>query len=262
MPHLSSLKLAAVAVVTMSSISCAFHHLPQVWHHRVHRPSPSNTLHFPNSVQLGAKPKKKSSGGGGFGATTKSKGPKTRTVTGYTGSGTKVLADAANNFDRLAKLHGKDAMVDVYVRSPLNDVKTFWFVGKVIRHIPTDGEEDEELDGAIYPSIAESILSQKRLILEYAKNKLRPQNLGGKYSQGLELWTAPGNSEMDVVQNKVPLDKVEGSTTDLREGFSVKDVGYNPEIYVGEEQEKGGLRVVRDEEGRPVKPVFSVNDGR
>ena len=52
-----------------------------------------------------------------------------------------------------------------------------------------------------------------------------------------------------------------GTPTDVRDGFSVKDVGYNPEIYVGEEQEKGGLRVVRDEEGRPVKPVFEINDG-
>jgi hypothetical protein len=39
---------------------------------------------------------------------------------------------------------------------------------------------------------------------------------------------------MDVVQNKVSLIKVEGSTRELREGFSVRDCGYNPEIYVGE----------------------------
>jgi hypothetical protein len=163
--------------------------------------------------------------------------------------------------------------MDVYVRSPLNDEKTFWFVGKVIRHIPAtengnneeqqqQNDDDEELDGTIYPTPAEAVLSQKRLILEYAKNQLRPQNFGGKYSTGLELWIGPGNSEMDVVQNKVGLDKVEGSTSDLREGFSVKDVGYNPEIYVGEEKEKGGLRVIRDEMGRPVKPVFELNDGR
>ena len=43
------------------------------------------------------------------------------------------------------------------------------------------------------------------------------------------------------------------------EEFHVKDVGYNPEIYVGEEQVKGGLRVVRDEEGRPVKDAFEIS---
>jgi hypothetical protein len=257
MARTTSLQLT-VAIATMASITCAFH-LPST-----SQPKSISKPFSPSSIetQLHAKPKKKTTSGAGFGGTTKTKAPQTRTVTGYTGSGTKVLADAANNFDRLAKLHGKQAIVDVYVRSPLNDVKTFWFVGKVIRHIPTgDSEEDEELDGAIYPTPAESILSQKRLILEYAKNQLRPQNLGGKYSYGLELWMAPGNSEMDVVQNKVCLEKVEGSTVDLREGFSVKDCGYNPEIYVGEEKEKGGLRVVRDEEGRPVKPAFELNDG-
>ena len=64
---------------------------------------------------------------------------------------------------------------------------------------------------------------------------------------------------MDVVQNKVTLVPIIGSSKDLREGFNVNDVGYNPEIYVGEEKEKGGLRVVRDNEGRPVKPVFEIS---
>ena len=63
---------------------------------------------------------------------------------------------------------------------------------------------------------------------------------------------------MDVVQNKITLVPITGSSKDLREGFHVKDVGFNPEIYVGEEKEKGGLRVVRDESGRPVKPVFDI----
>jgi len=257
MSRSSTFKVAIAGIITLFSISNAFQlHLPSSHQHHVKLQQDQIV------TQLYAKTKKKSTSGAGFGAPSKTKVPQTRTVTGYTGSGTKVLADAANNFDRLAKLHGKEAMVDVYVRSPLNDEKTFWFVGKVIRHISTsDGEEDEELDGEIYPTMIESILSQKRLILEYAKNQLRPQNLGGKYSTGLELWTAPGNSEMDVVQNKITLEKVKGSTTDLREGFSVKDCGYNPEIYVGEERERGGLRVVRDEEGKPVKPVFELNDG-
>jgi hypothetical protein len=40
----------------------------------------------------------------------------------------------------------------------------------------------------------------------------------------------------------------------------VKDVGFNPEIYIGEEAKDGGLRVKRDENGHPVKPVFSINN--
>jgi hypothetical protein len=129
----------------------------------------------------------------------------------------------------------------------LNDKETFWFVGKI----------------AVRPGTAatpeQAILSQKRLILEYAKRELRPQNLGGKYSAELDLWLAPGDSEMDAVQNKINLVKVEGTTADLVPDFSVKDVGYNPEIYVGDEVKKGGLRIKRSEDGKPINPVFDVN---
>jgi hypothetical protein len=247
----------------------------------------NNSNHPSLTTQTRLDAKKKTGGGGGgggfgssggFGGAAKKKSSsvvldpsKNRSVSGYTGSGTKVLATAANNFDRIRKLFGKTATTDVYVRSPLNDESVFWFVGKVIRMI-TDQEAEADdnsnwrpntttenvLVGTVYPTEVEAILSQKRLILEYAKNQLRPQNMGGPYSSALELWSAPGDSEMDVVQNKIALVKVDGSSKDLREGFHVKDVGYNPEIYVGDEKEKGGLRVVRDAEGRPVKPAFDI----
>jgi hypothetical protein len=251
--------------------------------------SSCRTDHHPSllKTQTSLDAKKKSSGGsggGGFGSgSTKKKSSskgagssidatKVRSVSGYTGSGTKVLATAANNFDRIRKLFGKTATTDVYVRSPLNDESVFWFVGKVIRMITDEEAQEEggggnnnndtpsenELVGTVYPTEVEAILSQKRLILEYAKNQLRPQNMAGPYSSALELWSAPGDSEMDVVQNKVTLVKIDGSSRDLRDGFNVKDVGYNPEIYVGEEKEKGGLRVVRDGEGRPVKAAFDI----
>lgn len=253
-----------------SSLYPSHHHPHNIanTHHRLHAKKPSK------------KSKSKSGGGfgsnssGGFGSAKKKSAAapadpsKVRSVSGYTGSGTKVLAGAANNFDRIRKLFGRDATTDVYVRSPLNDESVFWFVGKVIRMIEKDtgsgttdddNDDDTMLAGAVHPTESEAILSQKRLILEYAKNQLRPQNMGGPYSKNLELWSAPGDSEMDVVQNKVTLVAVDGSSRDLREGFNVNDVGYNPEIYVGEEKEKGGLRVVRDGEGRPVKPVFEIS---
>lgn len=101
-----------------------------------------------------------------------------------------TFIDAANNFDRIRKLYGKDATTDVYVRSPLNDETLFWFVGKVIRMVSSsDGGNDHKLTGTCYPTEEEAILSQKRLILEYAKNQLRPQNMGGPYSKKLELWS-------------------------------------------------------------------------
>jgi len=191
-----------------------------------------------------------SSGGGGFGA----KAPvatdnQVRSVSGHAGSGEKPLRQAANTFDAIRKDHGKDSTHDVYCYSPLDDEDTFWFVGKI----------------AVRPGTAatalQAALSQKRLIFEYSKRELRPQNMGGKYASALELWLAPGDSEMDVVQNKISLTKVRGTTKDLLPDFSVKDVGYNPEIYVGDEREKGGLRIKRNPTtGEPIKPVFDVNE--
>ena len=60
---------------------------------------------------------------------------------------------------------------------------------------------------SVVPTPHEAVTSQKRLILEYAKRELRPQNMGGPYEKALEVWLAPGNSEMDVVQNKISLGK-------------------------------------------------------
>lgn len=201
--------------------------------------------------------KKKSSSGGGFGSSSSgSAGAKTRTVSGYTGSGTKPLRNAANTFDAIRKVYGKDGTSDLYMRSPLNNEELFWFVGKVCRRLDM---EDEDFCGTSLPTEMEAVISQKRLIIEYAKNQLRPQNFGGPYSKNLEIWIAPGDSEMDIVQNKMPLVKVTGSQKDLSETFSVKDVGFNPEIYLSDEQREGGLRVKRDEFGEPLKDVFEIN---
>mmetsp|Transcript_17981 Transcript_17981/g.22010 ORF Transcript_17981/g.22010 Transcript_17981/m.22010 type:complete len:267 (-) Transcript_17981:224-1024(-) len=226
--------------------------------------SPSFTNHCTSTKLLAKKQKRtlnKSSekSGGGFGSSTSSSSNtsgKTRSVSGYTGSGTKPLRNAANTFDKLSKKYGREAISDLYVRSPLNDPSLFWYAGKVVRRLDI---EDPEMNGSTIPTEFEAVISQKRLILEYAKNQLRPQNFGGPYSKRLEVWVAPGDTEMDVVQNKISLVKVTGSIQDLRAEFSVNDVGFNPEIYVGDEAKEGGLRVKRDENGHPVKDVFEIN---
>lgn len=179
---------------------------------------------------------------------------KTRVVSGYTGSGTKPLRIAANTFDSIRKQYEKECLTDLYLRSPSNDKQLCWFVGKTARKLSQD-----DCEGSSTPTELEAVISQKRLIIEYAKNQLRPQNFGGPYSKDLELWIAPGDTEMDVVQNKISLKKVVGSIKDLSEGFSVSDVGFNPEIYVGDEMKEGGLRVSRDEKGHPIKSVFEIN---
>ena len=52
---------------------------------------------------------------------------------------------------------------------------------------------------------------------------------------------------------------VMGSLSDVDITLTAADIGYNPEIYVGDERVKGGLRVERDENGVPTKPPFEVN---
>jgi hypothetical protein len=251
----------ALAALLLTTLSSSFSPLP-----RLDRFKPATTSFLLSAKASNRKRSKqsattKSSGAAGFGvvpsnAQSSASSTKVRSVSGHTGSGTKPLRDAANTFDRLRKSqHGSsECCNDVYVRSPNNNSTLFWFVGKVARCM-----DEEELVGDSIPTEMEAALSQKRLILEYSKT-LRPQNLGGVHSSSLELWLAPGDSEMDVVQNKVTLQKVVGSTSHgLSATFHVKDVGYNPEIYTGDEITQGGLRVVRDEQGRPVKPVFEVN---
>jgi len=231
---------------------------------------PSSSLYMVAKKKNSKKATKATTSGsaGGFGSSTASvaaskAAPQVRSVSGHTGSGTKPLRNAANTFDALRKEFGKDACRDVYVRAPLNDPLTFWFVGKVaIRLGQAKGEEEKEDDNNVEITPQMAILSQKRLILEYAKHQLRPQNLGGKFSKGQELWLAPGDSEMEVIRNLISLEKVSGSSSDLPTGFNLKNnVGFNPEIYVGDEQQKGGLRVQRDPEtGDPIKEVFDVNE--
>jgi len=202
--------------------------------------------------------------GGGFGTkkvnSKQSLSGKVRNVSGFTGSGTKTLRTAVNTFDSIVKDYDKESVSDMYVRSPLNDKELYWFVGKICRRTDIN---DKKLKGTSIPTEFEAVISQKRLILEYAKNKLRPQNFGGPYANNLEIWLAPGDTEMEVVQNKIQLTKVTGSLANLSDSaFSVADVGFNPEIYVGDEIKEGGLRVKRDDNGKPMKPIFGINEAK
>ena len=65
---------------------------------------------------------------------------------------------------------------------------------------------------------------------------------------------ATGDSEMDFVQNKIVLARLTGSSRDLCEGFHVKNAGFGPEIYVGDEKKDRGLWVVRDRDTQSRRP--------
>ena len=59
-----------------------------------------------------------------------------------------------------------------------------------MKETATGGDGDavgRGLVGTVHPTEEEAVVSQKRLILEYARNQLRPQNMGGMYTQNLKL---------------------------------------------------------------------------
>ncbi|GMH69355.1 hypothetical protein TrRE_jg2543 [Triparma retinervis] len=60
---------------------------------------------------------------------------------------------------------------------------------------------------------------------------------------------------MEVVRNLAPLTPLPAA----EEEEGGEEVGFNPEIYIGDEQHKGGLRVKRYEDGSICADTFEVN---
>jgi hypothetical protein len=123
---------------------------------------------------------------------------------------------------------------DVYVRDPSAD--TFWFVGKVARVSDV--------------SLPHCIARQYALIEQHAAN-LRPLELYPKRGS-LEVWTAPGDSELEVSYNKADMifQRMERNV-DGALGVSKYMVGFQGEIY---QQGEEGFRTWRTSDGRPTKP--------
>ena len=158
------------------------------------------------------------------------------------GSFAKFLSKTSAVFEGLKNVNG--CSKDIYVRQSNSD--TFWFVGK-INHV-----------SSIVPVDAVSYYCP--LIVEYAKS-LRPKDLAGKGTaiSDLQVWTAKGNSEMDVVQNIGTLEKIPFLASEEHSlGTVSEDIGFEPEIYMNGEM---GFRVKRDNNGAPVEDVFEVKMG-
>jgi hypothetical protein len=250
---------------------------------RLRHPSPSGrtTLNAKKANRKAVAPPKSGAGFGKAAATesslnsaggidsTSSKAAPLIPFSGQSGSGTKALRKVSNQYDSIRKEYGKDACRDVYVRSPLHSPTTYWFVGK-IACVPSSGVVEESTsatDEAVLseeevdtPRMVQTALALKRIIFEYAKDQLRPTVMGGKYASALQLWLAPADSELETATNKVSLRPVVKATSAVDAVVLVaSDIGYDPEIYLGEERLKGGLRVELGEEGVPIKPPYEVN---
>jgi len=131
---------------------------------------------------------------------------------------------------------GNDLLNDVYVRDPNKGV--FWFSGKVAR------VSDISLERAI--------ARQYDLIEEHA-SRLRPMELYGKRGS-LEIWCAPGESEMDVAYNRPHIKFQKMTRVDsVSDVDTVRncEIGFQGELYEGGEE---GFRTWRTEDGSPAKP--------
>lgn len=159
-----------------------------------------------------------------------------------TGRFSKFLAKRCENFERLKNKSGFPVACDLYAR--LSGTSTFWFCGKLIHDT---GIKFEEAFSIEYP-----------VICEYSK-ALRPKELA-KINHELQIWFAPGNSEMDVAQNKISLKYFAPLAVDVYSHIltssDIEDfVGFEPEVYQGGEQ---GFRCQRSDQGEPLKPAFEV----
>ena len=188
----------------------------------------------------------------------------------------KLLATQLESFAAI-KDDGIPCANDLYARLCTSNI--FWFIGKLNHRTEITSNEALSL---LYP-----------LFIEYSKT-LRPLELSGpqalaaETSSGIgsdssgdnggviEIWTAPGNSEMDTAQHKNILTKVNaisgqnknsgdeddgsGGSNELNTKLNQLMVntgkailGFEPEIYQGGED---GFRVKRDNDGKPtVAPI-------
>jgi len=144
------------------------------------------------------------------------------------------VAKQGKTFKSIYAAGGKDTVMDIYVRDP--DTSTFWFVGKVAR-----------CTGTVTPQGA---VSRQWNLIEQHAARLRPNDLGVKFGK-LQIWAAPGDSEMDVAYNRPFVKFVKMSPPEGVVDVPIAEVGFSGEVYVGGEE---GFRTARTEEGLPAKP--------
>lgn len=141
------------------------------------------------------------------------------------------------HFVAIREAGGTEMTNDVYVCEPCSGI--FWFVGKVARVSDV--------------SLADAVARQWPLMEQHAAN-LRPLELY-PYRGTLEIWTAPGDSELDVAYNRpnIVFEKMSRETS-----TNIKNimVGFSGEVYQEGEE---GFRTCRTKDGRPAKP--EINDG-
>jgi hypothetical protein len=140
------------------------------------------------------------------------------------------------NFVAIREAGGSTVTHDVYCRDPSSS--TFWFCGKVasITDIP----------------VRTAVSRQWPLIEEHAV-RLRPMELFPKRGL-LEIWCAPGDSELDVAYNRpsIRFERITRPSNYDKEWMKTKTtvIGFQGEIYNKNEE---GFRTLRNDDGTPMK---------
>lgn len=151
-----------------------------------------------------------------------------------------VMRQHQNFFD-IREAGGKEMTNDIYVPEPNSDI--FWFVGKIARVSDV--------------TVEQAVARQWPLIEQHAAN-LRPIELFPSRGH-LELWVAPGDSEMEVAYNKPDLKFIK-MEKEAEGAAAIKSnrIGFQGEIY-----EKGagmGFRSCRKPNGSPAKEEIQGPD--
>jgi hypothetical protein len=139
------------------------------------------------------------------------------------------------NFQAIRAAGGKCVVRDVYARDPQS--QTFWFVGKVASVSDVSFED--------------CIERQWNLIETHAVN-LRPLDLFAA-RRDLQIWTAPGDSELDVAYNspdvvfKHHVRGLDRAPLDIKSSL----IGFQGEVY---ERGEEGFRTWRLHDGSSARP--------
>eukprot|EP00571_Detonula_confervacea_P008106 CAMPEP_0172319386 /NCGR_PEP_ID=MMETSP1058-20130122/37500_1 /TAXON_ID=83371 /ORGANISM="Detonula confervacea, Strain CCMP 353" /LENGTH=251 /DNA_ID=CAMNT_0013034413 /DNA_START=29 /DNA_END=784 /DNA_ORIENTATION=+ len=142
------------------------------------------------------------------------------------------------NFESIKAVAGADLTNDVYARDAEKD--TFWFIGKVAR------VSDIPLEKA---------MARQWPMIEEHSARLRPVDLYPKFGS-LQLWTAPGDSEIDVAYCKPEIVFVQ-MFRDVDDSSEVRnmEVGFAGELYESDEE---GFRTKRTNDGKAVKQEIQI----
>lgn len=140
------------------------------------------------------------------------------------------------NFLAIREAGGSAVTYDLYARDPNTD--TFWFCGKV---------------ASVTDVSCERAISRQWPLIEEHAVRLRPMELFPKRGI-LEIWYAPGDSELDVAYNRptirfVPVTRPTKYDKEWMKTRTV-EVGFQGEIYNRGEE---GFRTLRNADGTPTK---------